>query len=131
LNNEHYKGGLIAIDPHRIVSTSQRIMPKKKKQPKEPSRKMVQTFFALDTQTGQPIGCGIGSPCANTTQATIGLLNMAGLVNKDALILADKEHFTEYLIRSIDQDSGFEFLVPAISRERIQKIGEMVDRRLL
>lgn len=122
LNNGHYKGELIAIDPHRIVSTSQRIMPKKKKQPKEPSRKMVQTFFALDTQTGQPIGCGIGSPGANTTQATIDLLNMAGLVNKNALILADKEHFTEYLIRNIDQNSDFEFLVPAISTERIQKI---------
>ena len=122
LNNGHYKGDLIAIDPHRIVSTSQRIMPKKKKQPKEPSRKMVQTFFALDTQTGQPIGCGIGSPGANTTQATIDLLNMTELVNKNALILADKEHFTEYLIRSIEQNSGFEFLVPAISTERIQKI---------
>lgn len=122
LNNGHYQGGLIAIDPHRIVSTSQRIMPKKKKQPKEPSRKMVQTFFALDTQTGQPIGCGIGSPGANTAQATIDLLGMTGLVNKNAFILADKEHFTEYLIRSIDQDSGFEFLVPAISTERIRKI---------
>lgn len=121
-NNGHYQGDLIAIDPHRIISTSQRIMPKKKKQPEEPSRKMVQTFFALDTQTGQPIGCGIGSPGANTTQATIDLLNMAELVNKNSLILADKEHFTEYLIRSINQNSGFEFLVPAISTERIQKI---------
>jgi hypothetical protein len=122
LNNGHYKGDLIAIDPHRIVSTSRRIMPKKKKQPKEPSKKMVQTFFALNTQTGQPIGCGIGSPGANTTQATIDLLAMVELVNKNALILADKEHFTEYLIRSIQQNSGFEFLVPAISTERIQKI---------
>ena len=121
-NNGHYKGDLIAIDPHRIISTSQRIMPKKKKQPEEPSRKMLQTFFALDTQTGQPIGCGIGSPGANTTQATINLLNMAELVSKNALILADKEHFTEYLIRSIEQNSDFEFLVPAISTERIQKI---------
>lgn len=121
-NNGHYQGGLIAIDPHRIISTSQRIMPKKKKQPGEPSRKMLQTFFALDTQTGQPIGCGIGSPGTNTTQATIELLNIAELVNRNALILADKEHFTEYLIRSIEQNSNFEFLVPAISTERIQKI---------
>jgi hypothetical protein len=122
LNNGHYNGELIAIDPHRIVSTSQRIMPKKKKQPKEPSRKMVQTFFALDTQTGQPIGCGIGSPGAYTTQATIDLLGMTERVNKNAFILADKEHFTEYLIQSIEQDSDFEFLVPAISTERIRKI---------
>jgi hypothetical protein len=121
-NNGHYKGDLIAIDPHRIVSTSQRIMPKKKKQPEEPSRKMLQTFFALDTQSGQPIGCGIGSPGVNTSKATIDLLNMVGMVNNNALILADKEHFTEYLIRSIDQNSDFEFLVPVTSTERIQKI---------
>ena len=121
-NNGHYQGDLIAIDPHRIISTSQRIMPKKKKQPEEPSRKMLQTFFALDTQTGQPIGCGIGSPGANTTRATIELLNMAELINRNALILADKEHFTEYLIRSIEHNSDFEFLVPAISTEKIRKI---------
>ncbi len=122
LNNGHYSGDFIAIDPHRIVSASKRTMPKKKKQPEEPSRKMLQTFFALDTQTGQPIGCGIGSPGANTAMETIDLLNMVKMVNKDALILADKEHFTEYLIRSIDQDTDFGFLVPAISTERVQKI---------
>jgi hypothetical protein len=122
LNRNHYKGNLIAIDPHRIVSASQRIMPKKKKHPEEPSRKMLQTFFALDTQSGQPIGCGIGSPGVNTSIATLDLLNMVNLVNKNALILADKEHFTEYLIRSIYQKSDFEFLVPALSTERIQKI---------
>jgi len=121
-NNGHYKGELIAIDPHRIVSTSQRIMPKKKKQPEEPSRKMLQTFFALDTHTGQPIGCGIGSPGVNTSMATVDLLNMVKLVSKDALILADKEHFTEYLIRSIYHSNDFEFLVPVTSTERIQKI---------
>ena len=121
-NNGHYEGDLIAIDPHRIISTSQRIMPKKKKQPEEPSKKMLQTFFALNTQTGQPIGCGIGSPGANTTKATIDLLNMVERVNKNALILADKEHFTENLIRHINQNSSFEFLVPAIETERIQKI---------
>jgi hypothetical protein len=121
-NRNHYKGDLIAIDPHRIVSASQRVMPKKKKHPEEPSRKMLQTFFALDTQSGQPIGCGIGSPGVNTSIATLDLLNMVSLVNKNALILADKEHFTEYLIQSICQKSDFEFLVPALSTERIQKI---------
>lgn len=121
-NNGHYKGDLIAIDPHRIVSTSQRIMPKKKKQPEEPSRKVLQTFFALNTQTGQPIGCGIGSPGVNTSKATLELLDMVKKINKNALIIADKEHFTEYLFKNIEQNSDFEFLVPVISNERIQKI---------
>jgi len=121
-NSGHYKGGLVAIDPHRIVSTSQRIMPKKKKQPEEPSRKVLQTFFSLDAHTGQPIGCNIGSPGVNTSKATLELLEMVKIINKNALIIADKEHFTEQLFKNIEQNSDFEFLVPVISSERIQKI---------
>lgn len=121
-NNGHYKGDLVAIDPHRIASTSQRIMPKKKKQPEEPSRKLLQTFFSLDAHTGQPIGCGIGSPSVNTSIATLEVLEMVKMINKNALIIADKEHFTEQLFKNIGQNSDFEFLVPVISSEKIQKI---------
>ncbi len=130
LNNGHYEGDIIAIDPHRIVSTTQRVMPKKKKQPGSPSKKMLQTFFALNTQTGQPIGCGIGSPGANTTKATLDLLNMVQRVNKKALILADKEHFTEKLIRGINQDYQFEYLVPVISTVRIKKIERSLSYKM-
>ena len=122
LNNRHYNGDIIAIDPHRIISTTKRVMPKKKKQPVKPSEKMLQTFFALDTQSGQPIGCGIGSPGLNTTTATLNLLNMVEKVNKNALILVDKEHFTEKLVRTINQNYQFEYLVPAISTGKIKKI---------
>lgn len=121
-NNGHYKGDIIAIDPHRIVSSTQRVMPSKKKQPNEPAKKMLQTFFALDTQTGQPIGFGIGSSGVNTSKATIELLNLVEHVNDHALILADKEHFTEKLFRSISKDTKFQYMVPAISTERIRKI---------
>ena len=121
-NRGHYNGEMIAIDPHRIVSTSQRIMPKKKKRPQEPAAKMLQTFFALDTHSGQPIGCGIGSTGANTSQAAIDLLDMARRVNPNALLLADKEHFTQGLIREIEQGSNFGFLFPAQSTERIRQM---------
>jgi len=122
LNNGHYQGDIIAIDPHRILSTTGRIMPKKKKKPEEPSQKMRQTFFALDTCTGQPIGCILGSPGVNTARSTIDLIEMIKRINKKALLLADKEHFTENLIRSLDQNSQFDLLVPVLSTERIQKI---------
>lgn len=122
LNNGHYTGDIIAIDPHRIMSTTKRIMPKKKKQPNMPSQKMLQTFFAVNTQTGQPIGCGIGSPGVNTTKATLELLNMVKKVNNKAMILADKEHFTRNLVRNIDQDFQFEYLVPTITTKRIKEI---------
>ena len=122
-NNGHYKGNIIAIDPHRIISTSKRVMPKKKKRPQEPSRKVLQTFFALDTETGQPIGCGIGTSGVNTTKATIDLLNMVNKINdKKTLILADKEHFTQNLISNIKHKDQFELLVPALATKKIQKI---------
>jgi len=122
-NLGHYKGKTIAIDPHRIITTSKRVMPKKKKQPTEPSRKMLQTFFSLDTDTGQPIGFGIGSPGINTSKATLGLLNMSNNIMHDkALVLADKEHFTIDLLNNLKQKGQFEFLVPAITSDRLKKI---------
>ena len=127
-NNGHYKGEVIAIDPHRIVSTSKREMPKKKKQPNEPSRKMLQTFFSLDTATGQPISCGIGSSGVNTTKATIDLLKLTNKIKHDkALILADKEHFTRELISGINTSNQFEFLVPVIFTSRIKNIAKILN----
>lgn len=122
LNSGHYLGNTIAIDPHRIISTTRRVMPKKKKQPGEPSKKMLQTFFALDTETGQPIGFCSGSPGVNTTIATIDLLNMGEKVGQRALILADKEHFTNDLIKYMKQCTQFDFLIPIPSTQRIKKI---------
>lgn len=127
-NNGHYQNETIAIDPHRIISATKRVMPKKKKQPGWPSKKMLQTFFSLDTQTGQPIGFRIGSPGVNTSKATVELLRMAEKVcNNNTLVLADKEHFTEKLISSTCQNNKFDLLVPAISSERIRKIERSLD----
>ena len=54
-NCDHYQGSLIAIDPHRIVSTTQRIMPKKKKQP-ERLRESVPCFISPSISTVYSIG---------------------------------------------------------------------------
>lgn len=122
LNQGHYATGTVAIDPHRIISTTKRTMPMKKKQPGEPAKKMLQTFFALDTISGQPIGFGIGSPGMNTTKATMELLDMVSAVDPTALILADKEHFTSDLVKYMQHDSQFDFLIPVITSEKIKKI---------
>jgi len=41
----HYQGALIAIDPHRIFTSSKRIMAKKRKDPQASSQKMLQKFL--------------------------------------------------------------------------------------
>jgi len=126
-NNGHFQGNTVAIDPHRIMSATCREMPKKKKRPNSPSGKMLQTFFALNTGTGQPIACTIGTTEVNTSKATIDLLDMVKKTNKTALILADKEHFTEGLIKEISRKSCFEYLVPAVSNERIRQLERSLD----
>lgn len=123
----HYNGDLIAMDPHRIKSTSQRVMPMKKKNPDAPATKMLQTFFAICPDTGQPIGCGIGSAGENTTKATIDLLTLTANVCQKGLILSDKEHFTSNLFDSVIQHGQFDLLVPAIASERIRKIEQSLN----
>lgn len=86
----HYTGGLIAIDPHRIVSTSKRIMAKKRKVPSRPSQKMIQTFFSVDAQSGQPIMFTMSSSVGCTTWATKQLLSLTGRIVRDkSLLVAD------------------------------------------
>jgi hypothetical protein len=126
-NRGHFENGSIAIDPHRITSTTKRRMPEKKKHPHEPSRKMLQTFFALETGSQQPIGFGMGSSGANTTRATKDLLRMAEKSHPGALVLCDKEHFTKELAAYIENKTSFDFLMPAIASERIKKIEHSID----
>ncbi len=132
-NKEHYKLEVIAIDPHRIVSTSKRIMPKKKKQPKEPSRKMLQTFFALDTQTGQPIGCTIGSTGVNTTKAIFDLLNLVNSTcpQSKPLLLADKEHFTEKLKSGLKKTRKILLINPCYYNRKDKKIERSLEYKNL
>jgi hypothetical protein len=126
--NGHYKGEIIAIDPHRIISTTKRIMPMKKKQPGEPAQKMLQTFFSIDAQTGQPIGFSIGSPGVNTTKATLRLCDMISHVGgRNSLVLADKEHFTQELIDALGASSNFELLVPAVVSPRMLKLMKQIS----
>ena len=121
LINGHYKGKVIAIDPHRIITSSKRIMPKKKKQPTKPSEKMLQTFFSLDAQTGQPIVFGMGSTAERPISATLKLIDSTDVVSDNALILADKEHYNEEIFKKISNGQTFELLVPAISSKKIRE----------
>lgn len=113
----HYQKGeqVLALDPHRILSASQRIMARKKKRPEEPSRKMMQTFFCNDVVTGQPLGFTIastGKTCSKATLQLLQLMESAGIIN-NALILADKEHFTEEISAYFHHHNAMDMLVPA------------------
>lgn len=118
----HYDDkGIVAIDPHRIQSTSKRAMPKKKKRADEPSVKMYQTFFCNDIYTGQPLGFVVGNSSKNTSRATLQLMSVlekGGLSN--SLILADKEHFTQEIAEYFHRHPNLDLLVPAPGTKRLK-----------
>jgi hypothetical protein len=105
---------IIAIDPHRITSATQRIMPYKKKQPNEAAHKMMQTFFGVDTFTGQPLAFALGSSGKNCRPATLQLMSMIEQGGtKKALFVADKEHFSHDVTDYFYQHPTFDILMPA------------------
>lgn len=121
----HYQGDVIAVDPHRILSTSKRAMPMKRKSPGSPSRKMLQRFFSVSAATGQPIMATMSSTGMPTTRATSALVERTGqIVPSPSLLVADKEHFTRELLEVAAGRENHDLLVPAIKTGRMLKILE-------
>lgn len=119
----HYQGDLIAIDPHRIISHSKRVMATKKKNPDVPSQKMLQTFFSVSAETGQPIMATMSSTGMPTTKASLGLIDTTDqIIKAPSLLIADKEHFTNDLFENVSNNRNFDLLTPALNSKRIKNI---------
>ena len=71
LENHYSDPQIVALDPDRINTATKRVMPHKKKRPNEAAHKMMQTFFAVDAFTGQPLNFTHGSSGKNFSPATI------------------------------------------------------------
>jgi hypothetical protein len=115
--SHHFVGTLLALDPHRMLSYSQRQMRRHRFNPEQKPAKMAQTFFLLDCHTGQPVCFTLSSSAQSVTQASPELLHMASEIlgrvpgAKDKpLILADKEHYAEELFSVVRQDRVFDLL---------------------
>jgi len=121
--NGHYQGDIIAIDPHRIISTSQRIMPKKNKMSNEKPKKTLQTFFSLSVATGQPIMAYIGSSGMPVSKATQHVIAATGeIIRTPGLIMADKEHFTFELLKMFSQHEQYDILTPVRKTKKLEQI---------
>lgn len=105
---------VLVFDPHRMGSATRRMMPKKKKSPGKPARKMMQSFFCNDISTGQPLGVSLsasGKTCSQATGQLLSLIERAGI--DTALIVADKEHFTREITEYFARHPGLDVLMPA------------------
>lgn len=117
-----YPGNLVLLDPHRIQSWTQRNLPLNKPKKSAATRKTIQTFFAIDGESGQPLNCGIGSSAVTITQATIPLVEqLSALLPKKALLVGDGEHFTIEMLDNLAHHSQFSFLFPIPKRKPVME----------
>lgn len=114
--NGHFKGQILAIDPHRMRSYSKRQMPQRCRRPQDKAVKTAQTFFCLDADTAQPVCFTTGTAARTAARATPELLDLTSAILQpqpaQPLVLADSEHFTVECIESIRAHSPFDLLVP-------------------
>jgi hypothetical protein len=116
----HYPGNLLLLDPHRIETWTQRNVPLNKSKKGAPTRKTIQTFFGVDGQSGQPLGCGMGSSAVTVTQATQPLVErLSAILPTEALLIGDAEHFTIDLLDNLAGHNRFSFLFPAPRQEQV------------
>jgi hypothetical protein len=112
----HYRGNLLAIDPHHMRSYTKRQTRRHRHKKDEPAIKTSQTFFCLDAETAQPFAFTVGSAARTVTQATPGLLTLADAILQpakgQALALADTEHCTADLFTHMVQQTPFDLLTP-------------------
>jgi hypothetical protein len=112
----HFEGKLLAIDPHRIISSSKRQMVRRKKNPEAKPAKMTQTFFCLDADTQQPLCFTNASSAKAVAQATPELLTMSASIlrsgAKKPLVLADNEHYKSEIFEWVSSESPFDLLTP-------------------
>lgn len=116
----HFRGRLLAVDPHRIRSFSKRHMRPHRQDNRERPIKTAQTFFALDVDTGQPICFTTGTSARTAAAAAEELLKLASDILDpkagEALVLADSEHFTVELLDRVKTGTNFDLLVPMPNR---------------
>ncbi len=118
----HFPDKLILIDPHRIYTWSRRQMPPKKAKPSEKARKVLQTFFAINAESGQPMTFGIGSCSVTVTQATLKLVDrLEKIFPTEALLIGDSEHFIAEVLNSLLNHQYFSILVPMQQRKTINQ----------
>ena len=112
----HFRGKLLAIDPHRVVSHSHRRMRVRVEKGGERPMKRAQTFWAADGDTHQPVCFTLGTASRSVVQATPELLDLAGEILQPVvdpiLVAADAEHFADQLLQDTQRRPAFDLLVP-------------------
>jgi hypothetical protein len=130
----HYQGQILAVDPHRVRSYSQRHMRQHRSQEGERPTKVAQTFFVLDADTHQPVCFTTATSARTATVAAMELLRLAadvlGSQLGQTLVLVDAEHFTAELLDHVQCETKFNLLVPMPNqRASLAKLSSLPPER--
>jgi len=113
---QHFKGTLLAIDPHRMRSYSKRQMIRFRGDEHSRPVKVSPTFFCLDADTHQPVCFTTAVSAQSVAQATPELLRLSAAIlnprDTRPLVLADTEHYTADLFAHVRDETPFELLAP-------------------
>jgi hypothetical protein len=126
----HFCGKVLALDPHRLISYSQRDMVKRRPTASQSAAKQVQNFFLLDAEAQQPVCLQHASSALALPEATSQLLPMAQSIllpgSERPLLVADVEHYSTRMLDLIRRDGNFDLLAPMrcspAQRDRYQHI---------
>lgn len=123
-----YKNRVYILDPHKIITYSNCITPKKIISHDSKPKKVLQTFFCIDAASGQPIGFTIGSSGRTVSDASNELIDMLLEINPEGgLLLADTEHSTVKIMDRILKESNLEAIIPAPRNKGIEKYYEKIN----
>ncbi len=121
----HYPGTLVAVDPHHMVSHTQRRTRMRKPSAASAPAKTLQTFFCLDADSHEPLCCTLGTSGPTVAQATPHLLDLAAAILPEGprrpLAVADCEHFTVDLVEQVRRQDRFDLLVPMPQQPYVQQ----------
>jgi hypothetical protein len=117
---------LLALDPHRLRSYSQRDMVQRRPQASAPATKLAQSFFLLDADSVQPVCVGLASSARTAPQAAVQLLPVArDILGTDLapapLLVADVELYSADMFDLVRALPGWDLLVPMRSTPQLQK----------
>ena len=125
LASGHFQARLLAVDPHRMRSYSKRQMARRRDGKNQPSIKTAQTFFALDADTGQPLGFTTGTAARTASDAAEDLLGLVADIldpnDRQTLVLVDNEHCTAQLFDHVHRLKGFDLLAPTRSDPKMMR----------
>lgn len=120
----HYRGRLLAVDPHHMDSYTKRQVVRRRQGPGSKAKKTSQTVFLLDAETENPVCFALCSSSCTVSQTVPELLRMAAAIlppdGPRPLVLADGEHFCEELCKEADR-LGFDLVAPLPDTQANQK----------